>query len=304
VTTACRSDGVRISRPAVRARWLEPFAPLVLLLGLLLLTSCSSVALARPEVSGSGLLPAEPTFARAFIAAYARGDLAAADHVASLLYRAEWKRRGVTLQDQYALLPSSFQAPDHPAEWLRFTYVGGVVNSGGFGHLLYAADAMGGDGAACPTVWRVDTDPEGRVIWSEMVYLFEETVPSMRPIEPGQAADAVPMPAALASLNPRLLLGVRTGRGQEGYYAVGLYRTDEDVSSDRPARVVFFAIDEGGNARPGAWTFGQPRPGLVEYGHSPTAVTINLPSDQERLREAYLSSLLSCSRAFLIVGDR
>src|SRR5713226_951708 len=63
---------------------------------------------------GPALTPmSEPPFAAAYVAAYARGDEATAEQVASPLYRLEWARRGVSVADRQALIPVS--ALDSPS---------------------------------------------------------------------------------------------------------------------------------------------------------------------------------------------
>lgn len=251
-----------------------------------------SVGVTRAEPTESGVPTRAPAPVTAFMNAYAHGDLATAERVASPLYRAEWTRRGLSLRDRTALLPAWLKATGHSAVWLRFTYLGGVFDARGFGHLLYTAVATGGDGAAGPTVWRVDTDADGRVVWSELVYLFTETRSAAPSLTAVRDRAAVELPRGLAVFQPRVLLGVRAIPGREGYYAVGLYAAPGDGAraTVRPARIVFFALDEDGNVRPGVWSYGQ-NPTLVEYGRVTPVPTVDLPPDQAGQLSAYLGTL-------------
>lgn len=229
---------------------------------------------------------AEPAAAAAFVRAYARGDEAAAERAASPLYAAEWARRGASAQRREACL--------HPATsttegWLRFTYQAGMVDQGGFRHLLYTAEPVAGP--PIPTVWRIDTSPDGRVIWSEPVWLFERSVALVRVRvlpDAEDLADAAGLPAAASAR----VAGMRASDAAEGYYAVGV---EADASAgpklSRPTFVHFFAVDDGGSARPGAWSYGEPRPGLIEYGKQRDPLPIQLPADQRALRDAYVADL-------------
>ncbi|HEX5415348.1 MAG TPA: hypothetical protein VFZ25_06765 [Chloroflexota bacterium] len=237
------------------------------------------------------VLAREPAATTAFLAAYARGDLAQADELASALYRAEWLRRGLSLEDRQSLLPAYLKGSGHPTVWLRFQYVGGMVDARGFGHLLYAAEATGGDGDRSPSVWRVDTDADGRVIWLEMVGLLAPSPALVTTIAPTSNPSAMPEPSRPGSPRPCLLLGVRSSAGHEGYYEAGLKPDDPTGADGCPARVTFFVVDEDGLVGPGAWTFGQSRPGLVTYGHVVSRPTSRLPASEESLRSAYIASL-------------
>jgi hypothetical protein len=203
---------------------------------------------------------AEPPAAAAFLAAYARGDELAAEAVASPLYRAEWERQGFTPADRAALLPASL-ASGPSGEWIHFTYRGGVV-SADFGHLLYTAQPAGDDASVASSVWRVDTAPDGRVIWAELVWRFGVA----GPVEPADVARDLPpaaFPPELAALHPRPLAGVRSVRDREAYYLA-------EATVDGRPRVMFFARDENGYFRPGAWSYGQDAPAPSTYGQAPT----------------------------------
>jgi hypothetical protein len=245
---------------------------------------------------------AEPPTAGAFMAAYARGDEGAAERLASPLYGDEWARLGLSVADRRDLLPRWFRdaPPDPNRAWQRFAYVDGAPAPGGFGHLLYAAlpvrpevavrdrEASSPGDRPLPAAWRVDLAPDGRVIWIEMVWLFAGDARRLRPIDVLEEEAPVPLPEPLQARRPRLLFGLRSGVGQEGYYAFAL----------SPARevgpVLFLARDPEGGLRPGAWSFGR-RPGGLEahlptYGASAPAPRPAAP-EHPALRRAYLDAL-------------
>lgn len=90
--------------------------------------------------------------------------------------------------------------PNH--EWIHFTDVSGGVDPAGFRHLLYTGQPTGGDGIGCPSVWRVDTAADGRVIWAEMVWIFG----TPDPVEPADVARDITtasLLSELAALDPR-----------------------------------------------------------------------------------------------------
>ncbi len=58
---------------------------------------------------------------------------------------------------------------------LDFTYLGAVKDGDGFTYALYEARPKHPDGPNAPTsLWRIDLDPEGRVIWAEFARLFDQ----------------------------------------------------------------------------------------------------------------------------------
>lgn len=252
--------------------------------------------LAGPQTSESTpqrQLTAEPSATSSFLAAYARGDLASADELASPLYRAEWSRRGLSLDDRVSLLPTYLKGPDRPAVWLQFTYVGGTNDQSGFGHLMYFARATGGDGANAPTVWRVDTDQNGRVIWLEMVGLLTSASPDPTTIGPTTDSSAGPLPPTIDRSRVCLVFGVRSAYSPEGYYALSVGSGSRSGASGCPGSVAFYSVDEDGSIRPGAWSYGQSQPGLVTYGHVVPLPTVALSEAVDSLRAEYLASLTS-----------
>lgn len=233
---------------------------------------------------------AEPVGAAAFVAAYARADEAAAERLASPLYVIEWGRRGSSfeLRESY-VQPAASSA----GGWLRFTYQVGMIDRGGFAHLLYTAEPV--SGPPVPTVWRIDTAPDGRVIWSEPVWIFARPVslvhvsafPSIEDL-----ADIAGTAEPSAHFAPARVAGFRAADATEGYYLAGVEAgASPGASPTRPASVRFFAVDDGGRVRPGAWSYGEPHPGLVEYGRQAEPPVVLLPAEERALRDAYLAHL-------------
>src|SRR6185437_5967904 len=99
----------------------------------------------------------------------------------------------------------------------------------GFGHRLYLARPT----CLCPgaSVWRVDTEPSGRVIWLELVWLFQTDDPAPSGFTSLHDLTAVPLPAALAARAPRLVVGIRANRDGERYDAVEVAKAADDDAS-------------------------------------------------------------------------
>lgn len=251
----------------------------------LVLAGCGLPALSAPEP----VVGRAPPATISFIHAYARGDFGGTDDRASPLYRVEWERRGLSPRDREALLPEYFKATPHPTEWVHFTYVGGLVDDRGFEHFLFTAASTGGDGDPAPTVWRVDADPEGRVIWNEMVYLFSDDTSVVKVVAGPARLRSIPAPSALRGSTARALTGVESTHGPEGYYAVAI----DQATSDRGgpgvthANVWFFAVDRDGYVRRGAWTYGEPQPGARRA----RAFRGELSPAQNRLLTTYLAAI-------------
>jgi hypothetical protein len=235
---------------------------------------------------------AEPDRAAAFVEAFRRGDEATAERVASPLYRQEWARRGLSIPDRLALLPPWRQQSRTPEPWLDFRYVGGLTDAAGFDHLLFTAVPTRSDSRPIPSVWRVDTDGAGRVIWSELVWLFSNDTPGLVPVATGRPLSAPGLPAALAAGHARLALGVRSTGGPEGYYAVLVDPVASQGGSDGHASVVaFLAVDSEGKPRPGAWSYGGVRSTMAPYGQNQTSASPAAAPDLVRLQDTYLNAL-------------
>jgi hypothetical protein len=229
-----------------------------------------------------------------FLAAYARGDEAAAERVASPLYAAEWARRGLTSAQRAGLAPGS-RARDRSGVWAHFTYAGTIAGRAGFAHHLYVAWpanlAIGQ--RPRPSVWRLDTAPDGRVIWLELVWLCADEGTRLAPVSGAAGpheAGAPPLPATLTATPASVVLAVRSAGGQEGYYALRLPQDQGDAPGGG-SDVRFVGVDVQGVARPGAWTYGQRVTGPSEYGAPPRPFEEALAPEYQALQRAYLGSL-------------
>ena len=218
----------------------------------------------------NALLP-EPTAAARYISAYAHRDETLAEEVASPLYRAEWARRSVSVADRVRWMPTEAEDGTPLDEWLRFTYLGGVMDGHGVGHLLYAAEASDTAKGPTPSIWRVDTDADGRVIWSEMVWLFSESTQGWTPLTGAGAVAGAPVPEELGRLGARPILGVRSNETAEAYYLAGI-PAQEDAEAPTPTAVAFYAVDAEGEFRPSAWTYGMAAFGARKRLPAPTPV--------------------------------
>jgi hypothetical protein len=219
----------------------------------------------------------EPPPAAAFMGAFARGDEAGAESLASPICRCELATRSRGSAPA-RLVPDVVPASARP--WAAFDYAGGAADGYGFGHLLYVGQPLGGNGVGAPAVWRADTAPSGKVIWIELVWLF--TLPD-HPVAANVARELDPatFPAGLASLQPRALLGVRSPVAREAYYLA-------TARVDGVARVLFFAVDSDGQFRPGVWSFGAP-PSAPNAPGEPSTST--LTAEQDRILQAYLQAI-------------
>ena|SRR5438067_5990286 len=202
----------------------------------------------------------EPASAARFVAAVGAGDETAAERAASPLYAAEWARRGLSNRDRASVWARG-AAADQPGTPLTFQYVNGAVEPDGVAHLLYLVRPTGSK--ASPTVWRVDADARGQVIWAEMVWLFSAATTDVQAVTDPRALGSLPLPPDLAQRRPHLAVGLRAAGAQEGYYAL-------EVDAPNPAgprsALLFMAVGEDGRARPGAWSYGRDEAELREYG--------------------------------------
>jgi hypothetical protein len=239
--------------------------------------------------SSAGLT--EPPAAAAFVAAFARRDEAAVEEVASPLYRAEWARRGVSLADRQALLPAI--SPDNPSgEWIHFSYVGGTSDGRGFGRLLYTGQATATVSSPAVSVWRLDTEPSGRVIWAEMVFLFTPGTTTAIQVTGSSPGQRVALPPTSAGVQPVLVAGVRARETTEAYYAAAMPPTTSAPATKAAGNaVIFVAIDGDGQQRPGAWSYGVTHPGPSQYGQAPSAPVVSLNPAAAALQQSYLDSL-------------
>jgi hypothetical protein len=225
----------------------------------------------------------EPAAAAAFLAGHVQADAPRVAASASPLYWAELRRRGRGAPALNPLLRESVDVLD-------FAYAGGIVDDDGFGHALYAArPKMHPDGPT--SVWRVDLDPGGRVIWGEPTRLLPG---GGQPAAPGPRSDAVRRLAGTTPGDEQLgaggLVGVTSPNG-DGYYALGLYRD----GTARPTKVVFFGVDADGERVPDYWSFGQQVPIPIGLESSRLSQPFRIdridlaPEDRELLRRYLLT---------------
>jgi hypothetical protein len=203
-----------------------------LLLALLLVTACQA---APPAAERHGI-EAEPSAAATFVRAFAAGDEATAEGVASPLYRYEWARRDISIEQRLAVVPHRWHRTADDPEWIRFRFEGGLRDDAGFGHLIYTAWPMAwATPDPTPSVWRVDIDPDGRVIWCELVWLFSEGTDGLRAarhLPPGVPAGTV-------------LLSLLSTTGPEGFYAI----------ETNGQALLFLATGPEGKTRVAAWSY-------------------------------------------------
>ena len=228
----------------------------------------------------------------AFVTALAHGDEATAEQVASPLYQAEWTRRGLTVRDRTALARSSSDLPVPGAEKLHFTSIGRVDTSQGFRQLLYVARPANDDQAAPSSVWRIDTDPRGQVIWAEMVFLLDADSAPFTPVEAGDTSKEINLPGYFPGLDPQVVMGVRSATGSEGYYAVKITNSStQKAKGGDSTGIVFFGVDDDGAIRPGVWSYAQSVTAVTPYGQTTPSPIVIFDADTDQLRQSYLSVL-------------
>ena len=201
------------------------------------------------------IVPSQAT--SAFVDRLACNDDAGASAVASPLYRAELRRRGMT-----AMEPAGGQdaiiAPQTPCNrTLEFEYVSGVRSVGGFSHLLYAVRPFGSD-ASKPvkhSVWRIDAAPDGRVIWFEMVWLFGPETAEVDLLANAADLNSSPLPTEAQGTGARPSAGIVSKQVGEGHYLLGVGNGTSESGKWSPKLVRSYTLDTDGKMRPGAWTF-------------------------------------------------
>lgn len=207
-------------------------------------------------VSPSPLAPLdhEPAPAAAFVDAFSRGNETAAEQVASPLYQAEWRRIGVTPEQRFSWRRLAGLSPS--GRWISLRYIGGVTGASGRHHLLYTAISNPSTGRTTDSVWRFDTDPAGKVIWGEMVYLFSDSGGQVTRINSTVGLGGASAAPTLASYHPLVLVGVEAETSHEGYFA--MVQEDPRPSGGNVSAVTsvrFLAIDSDGIVRPGVWSY-------------------------------------------------
>lgn len=241
---------------------------------------------------------AEPAEAAAFMAAYARGDVATLDRLGSPLYRLEAGRKSA---DPLAPFPWAAVNGVAATPAPRFAYVDGLVDGAGYVHLLYVSTPAGAaEDDPVVAVWRADLAPDRRVVWVEMVRMFWR-VTRLAPVRTTAIGPTLltALPAAravvgCAGLRPRTIVGVEAPDGQ-GYYLVAVDRGgDAALAALGPARatttlVAHFSVDPGGGVVEGAWTYGGP---VVRHvGDDPVLMHRRIPPELLSEERAYLATL-------------
>jgi hypothetical protein len=124
-----------------------------------------------------------------------------------------------------------------------------------------------------------------------MVFLFSPN-PSPAPVAETATVSDVPLPVALAKLHPRLVTEVRSGVGQEGYYAVAVQRPlAQPKTTGAAVSIVFFGVDAEGEMRPGAWSYGNADPEALAIGQSSSPRPTAADPEVARLEQSYLDAL-------------
>jgi hypothetical protein len=248
----------------------------------------------------SSTLP-EPPAAASFVAAYARVDPRAIAPSVSPLYRRELARRGDAGRGAFLPVPWDDHVPPPVSPWLAFRYLDQIADAQGFTHAFYLAHSRLPVGhPPTATLWRVDLDPTGRVIWGEMVFGLGEAegVTASRTTRVRLASlPPVPVPPALArrwpDLRPTVVLALRSTDG-DAYFVLGLVpKTAPDGDPLRPSALVYFAEDRAGKVFPGAWSYGEPMYRWSDSLHAEPILPVPVVTDAEPLREEYVATLWS-----------
>lgn len=192
-------------------------------------------------------IQSEPAAAAAYIASQWTRDTAAATLVTSPLYRAEMERRGRGADwPLYGLWVEA-------AAKLSFSFVGAVSDSQGFTYALYTARSQHPVSAEAPTsLWRIDLDPEGKVIWGELARVFDN--PRVERVDVIGTSSApsvlyVSWTASAVGEQRQAVFGVRSVAG-DSYLAIHPDPSD-------PGRITFAQEDASGQLGPSGWTFGR-----------------------------------------------
>jgi hypothetical protein len=217
-----------------------------------LLSACQSDAQPTPPPDDRLVVTREPLETAIFLDAYLRGDPDVAEEVAAPLLEAEWARRGRPL-------PERPEVPGEGALPLRFAFVGGVLEDSGVGHYLYLAtpSARWHLQQRLPSVWRLDTDPSGRVVWAGVVWLFSADTPVTATVRPPPAVAGDPTGSEPSG--PTVLIRLQSATTQERYEVLRAAASDRSSGTASPAALVsFYASDEEGAVRAGVWSYDQP----------------------------------------------
>jgi hypothetical protein len=227
---------LRVRTPAVR---------LVKCVGVALLgAACVSSGGVAARATAPLAVDREPAAAAVFVSAHGRADADGASRVLSDLFRVEALRRQ---RDPALSLDPLWSEVTRLAD---FAYLGTLTDDAGVAHVLYTAQPKRRDADGPTTIWRLDLDAAGRVIWGEPVRLlqgrrFERVASTNR--TPGAVLDGPHLPAWSHGEAPEAVLGVRTS-ADEGYFALRF---------GSPGPVLFVIACGDGCAVPGEWSYGQ-----------------------------------------------
>lgn len=244
--------------------------------------------------------PAVPELdaAAGFVAAYASADPRGIARTASPLYRSELARRGIA-GEAFLPVPWDDRSPPPVSPWLTFRYLDAIADAQGFTHAFYLVHARLGAGPQpTATLWRVDLDPAGRVIWGEMVFdlggaagmtVRKTTRVRLNSLPP------VPIPLPLErrwpDLRPAIVLALRSTDG-DAYFVLGLVPRTAPASDPLLPRVlIYFGADHAGKVVPGAWSYGEPAVRWVDSLHAEPVAPVPLATDAEPWRQEYLRTL-------------
>lgn len=241
-------------RPSSPIAWLTSAMLLVVALSLFGLLAAFGLANGVGALGGAfqsrcPSLP-EPPSAAAFIQAERDRDVERASLFTSPLFRAELERRGRGAEWPFDGLWLA------AASKLDFAYLGAVMDADGFTYTLYKARPKHSDGPNAPTsLWRIDLDPRGRVIWGDFVRLFDS--PRVALVHDESVAWQLCTLERMWATPPggerrQALFGVRSGAG-DAY--VALHPNPEDAG-----RIAFAQEDATGQLGPSFWSFGQITP--------------------------------------------
>jgi hypothetical protein len=265
-----------------RSLTLRPKLLMLILMMVLSLSGCQSSAVGAS--SEPCCATPEPAAAAAFIAAQRDRDTDVASRVTSPLYHAEMSRRGLGAQ-----WPLRTLWVDATAQ-LSFSFVGEVSDSHGFTYALYTARPKTPVGAQPPTsLWRIDLDPEGRVIWGELARVFDR--PDVRVTGGRQGAlhlSSLAQPATISPYRRGQQLAF-VARSEAGDAYVAFHPDPAD-----PGGVVFAQEDASGALGPSYWSYGQATRAGGDQWQSVSAVMLaryGLADGDVQTLHAYLDAL-------------
>lgn len=240
----------------------------------------SDVAPASP--AGVRVVPSATT--TRFLDAFSSGDEVLAESLASPLYAAEWRRLGVSAAERSTLGGGGTAAL---RKALRFEYYGGIRSAHGFEHYLYGVQSIepAANGRRMYTIWRVDADPRGRVVWLALVYLLGQEAGGFRLVDDQLSLEDAASRAGLTQAGWQTTLGIAAANEGATLYLAGFGRSGDAA----PTRVRTFTLDLSGKCLPGSWAYG------LDFGvHSyppPVGKSIEVETENWGLLLDYLATI-------------